>query len=46
MVKSNGLLERTLLLQAWQQVCLPELRKDVFPDYQFVGVLKPPLLRL
>jgi hypothetical protein len=46
MVKSNALTaQQKLLLRVWQ-VRHPGLRKDVFPDYQFVGVLKLLLLKL
>jgi len=45
MVKSNALTAQKLLLRVWQ-ARHPGLRKDVFPDYQFVGVLKPLLLKL
>jgi len=45
MVKSNALSAQGLLLRVWQ-VRLPGLRKGVFPDYQFVGVLKLLLLKL
>jgi hypothetical protein len=45
MVKNNALTAQKVLLRVWQ-VRHPGLRKDVFPDYQFVGVLKPLLLKL
>ena len=45
MVKSNALTAQKLLLRVWQ-VRLPGLRKDGFPGYQFVGVLKLLLLKL
>jgi hypothetical protein len=48
-VKSNALPAASLfvwgLLSVWP-AHLPGLRKGVFPDYQFAGVLKQLLLKL